>query len=234
MPGPLQGDGQLALVPGARAGLATRLDLRPLRQVAAEAVDLLVVDLDGLVGAERADLPAAPVAVVVVALVGAGAGGMRSGRLRWSVRREGRRGRVVGRCRRRGRRGGPAGGRAGRAGAGRPRLAAELAVLARALPRGSTTLSAVISRDVRFWPSRPSNSRVLKRPSTNTWLPLRRFSAARSARSPQTLTRNQSVSSTHSPVCWFLRALVDRDVELGHGPAVGRVAHLRDPRPGSR
>jgi hypothetical protein len=25
----------------------------------------------------------------------------------------------------------------------------------------------------------------------------------RSARSPQTLTRNQSVSSTHSPVCWF-------------------------------
>src|SRR6187397_2896829 len=69
--------------------------------------------------------------------------------------------------------------------------------------RSFTTLSAVISSDVRFWPSRPSNSRVLKRPSTNTRLPLRRFSAARSARSPQTLTRNQSVSSTHSPVCWF-------------------------------
>ena len=62
---------------------------------------------------------------------------------------------------------------------------------------------AVISRDVRFWPSRPSNSRVLKRPSTKTLLPLRRLSAMRSARSPQTLTRNQSVSSTHSPVCWF-------------------------------
>ena len=32
---------------------------------------------------------------------------------------------------------------------------------------------------------------------------LRRFSAVRSARSPQTVTRNQSVASTHSPVCWF-------------------------------
>ena len=26
----------------------------------------------------------------------------------------------------------------------------------------------------------------------------------RSARSPQTVTRNQSVASTHSLVCWFL------------------------------
>src|SRR4029079_5237350 len=39
---------QLALVGGARAGLAARLDLRPLRQVAPEAVHFLVVDLDRL------------------------------------------------------------------------------------------------------------------------------------------------------------------------------------------
>ena len=89
------------------------------------------------------------------------------------------------------------------------------------------TLSAVTSSDVRFWPSWPSNSRVRKRPSTKTRLPLRSCSAARSARSPKTLTRNQSVSSIHSPVCWFLRALVDGDAELGHGLAGGRVAHLR-------
>ena len=43
--GALERDGQLALVLGARAGLAARLDLGALRQVAAEAVDLLVVDL---------------------------------------------------------------------------------------------------------------------------------------------------------------------------------------------
>ena len=64
----LLGDGQLALVPGARAGLPARLDLGALREVAAEAVDLLVVDGDGLVGAERAHLAAAAVAIEVVAL----------------------------------------------------------------------------------------------------------------------------------------------------------------------
>jgi len=68
--GALESDRQLALVAGARAGLASRLDLGPLRQVAAEAVDLLVVDLDGLVGAERADLATASIAVEVVALLG--------------------------------------------------------------------------------------------------------------------------------------------------------------------
>ena len=61
-------DGQLALVPGARAGLAARLDLGALGQVAAEAVDLLVVDGDGLVRAERAHLAAAAVTIEVVAL----------------------------------------------------------------------------------------------------------------------------------------------------------------------
>ena len=68
--GPLEGDRQLALVRGAGAGLAARLDLGALGEVAAEAVDLLVVDRDRLVGAEGADLPAPAIAVVVVALLG--------------------------------------------------------------------------------------------------------------------------------------------------------------------
>ena len=57
---------------GAGAGLAARLDLGALGEVAAEAVDLLVVDRDRLVGAEGADLPAPAIAVVVVALLRAG------------------------------------------------------------------------------------------------------------------------------------------------------------------
>jgi len=65
---PLQGDRQLTLMARARAGLAPGLDLGPLREVAAEPVHFLVVDLDGLVGAERADLATPSVAVVVVAL----------------------------------------------------------------------------------------------------------------------------------------------------------------------
>ena len=68
--GPLEGHRQLALVAGAGPRLATRLDLRSLREVAAEAVDLLVVDQDGLVGAEGTDLAASSIAVVVVALLG--------------------------------------------------------------------------------------------------------------------------------------------------------------------
>src|SRR5688500_9845334 len=70
--GALEGDGQLALVPRAGAGLAARLDLGPLGQVAAEAIDLLVIDERGLVGAERADLAPASVAIEVVALAGSG------------------------------------------------------------------------------------------------------------------------------------------------------------------
>src|SRR5436309_15435667 len=70
--GALERDGEFPLMTGARAGLAARLDLGSLREVAAEAVDLLVVDQDGLVGAERADLAAAAVPKVVVALLGAG------------------------------------------------------------------------------------------------------------------------------------------------------------------
>src|SRR6478735_5460625 len=61
------------------------------------------------------------------------------------------------------------------------------------------TLSEMTSSDVRFSPSLPSNSRDLKRPSTKTLLPLRSCSAARSARSPKTLTRNQSVPSSTQP-----------------------------------
>src|SRR6478736_2507674 len=70
VPGTLEGDRQLALVTGAGAGLAARLDLGALGQVAAEAVDLLVVDLRGLVGAERADLATAAIAIEVIALLG--------------------------------------------------------------------------------------------------------------------------------------------------------------------
>ena len=61
------------------------------------------------------------------------------------------------------------------------------------------TLSAVTSSEVRFWPSLPSYSRVLKRPSTKTRLPLRSCSATRSARSPKMLTRYQSVPSSTQP-----------------------------------
>src|SRR4051794_37234016 len=50
--GTLQRHGQLALMLGAGAGLAARLDLGSLRQVSAEPVDFLVVDLGRLVGAE--------------------------------------------------------------------------------------------------------------------------------------------------------------------------------------
>jgi hypothetical protein len=65
---PFQSNRQLSLVAGTGAGLPSRLDLRPLGEVASEAVDLLVVDLDGLVGAERADLAASSIAVEVIAL----------------------------------------------------------------------------------------------------------------------------------------------------------------------
>src|ERR671923_645899 len=56
---------QHSLVTRAGSGLSTRLDLRALREVAPEAVDLLVVDALRLVDAEVADLPAPSVAVVV-------------------------------------------------------------------------------------------------------------------------------------------------------------------------
>src|ERR1700741_4806605 len=79
--GSLERDTQLALMSGAGAGLPSRLDLGPLREVAAEAVDLLVVDLDGLVGAEGADLAATSVAVEVVALARPGGWHRSSGLL---------------------------------------------------------------------------------------------------------------------------------------------------------
>ena len=57
--GPLQGDGQHALVAGAGAGLAARLDLAAVGNVAAQLARVLVVDLVNLVDAERTDAPAA-------------------------------------------------------------------------------------------------------------------------------------------------------------------------------
>ena len=83
MPRSLERDGQLTLVAGTRAGLAPWLDLGALGQVAAEAVDLLVIDLDRLVGAEGADLATASIAIEVVALLGSDRGRHTSG-ISWS------------------------------------------------------------------------------------------------------------------------------------------------------
>src|SRR5690606_32673013 len=60
LPGPLDGPGQLALVPGAVARNAPRQDLGPLRQVPAQAAGLLVVDVIDLVHAEGANFLLAP------------------------------------------------------------------------------------------------------------------------------------------------------------------------------
>src|SRR5207253_1935029 len=65
VPGPLQRRGQHALMSRARTGLPAWLDLRPLGEITAEAVDLLVVDALRLVDAEVADLATTPIAVVV-------------------------------------------------------------------------------------------------------------------------------------------------------------------------
>ncbi len=56
MPRSLDRDGQRALVPGAGAELAARLDLASLGDVAAQARSVLVVDLPDLVDTESADL----------------------------------------------------------------------------------------------------------------------------------------------------------------------------------
>ena len=56
MPRSLDRDGQRALVPGAGAELAARLDLASLGDVAAQARRVLVVDLADLVDTEPADL----------------------------------------------------------------------------------------------------------------------------------------------------------------------------------
>ncbi len=56
MPRSLDRDRQRALVPGAGAELATRLDLASLGDVAAQARSVLVVDLPDLVDTESADL----------------------------------------------------------------------------------------------------------------------------------------------------------------------------------
>jgi hypothetical protein len=58
MPRSLDRGGQRALVPGAGAELAARLDLASLGDVAAQARRVLVVDLPDLVDTEPADLAA--------------------------------------------------------------------------------------------------------------------------------------------------------------------------------
>ena len=56
MPGPLQGHRKAALVLRAGSRLPPGLDLAPVRQVPAEAPDLLVINMIDLVYAEGADL----------------------------------------------------------------------------------------------------------------------------------------------------------------------------------
>ena len=56
VPGSLNRHGQRPLVPGAGAQLPARLDLAPLREVAAQARNVLVVNDLHVVHAERADL----------------------------------------------------------------------------------------------------------------------------------------------------------------------------------
>src|SRR5215218_1945422 len=58
----LDGDGQRSLVPGTGAELASRFDLAPLRQMAAEVPEVLVVHHVDVVGAKRANLAARRVA----------------------------------------------------------------------------------------------------------------------------------------------------------------------------
>src|SRR5690606_3612689 len=60
LPGPLDGHGQLALVPGAVAGDAPRQHLGPLGQEAAQAAGFLIIDAVDFVDAERANLSSAP------------------------------------------------------------------------------------------------------------------------------------------------------------------------------
>ena len=60
VPGALDGSSQSALVFGARAGLATRLDLAPLREKPSRGRDVLVVDLPALVQAECTYLAPGP------------------------------------------------------------------------------------------------------------------------------------------------------------------------------
>ena len=78
VPRSLQRGRQHPLMAGAGAGLASRLDLRSLAQVAAEPVDFLVVDALGLVDAEVAHLASASIAVEVRRLA-AGSGACHAG-----------------------------------------------------------------------------------------------------------------------------------------------------------
>jgi hypothetical protein len=63
----LDGDGQSALVLGARSSLPAVFDLATICQEAAERRDILVVDYFGLFQTERADLLPALVATAAVA-----------------------------------------------------------------------------------------------------------------------------------------------------------------------
>ena len=77
VPGPLQGDGEAALVLGAGARLAARLDLPAVRQIATELRNVLVVDLADVVDAEGADLAPGDIAAMPLPLRPGGSRGAR-------------------------------------------------------------------------------------------------------------------------------------------------------------
>src|SRR5829696_3056499 len=76
-------------------------------------------------------------------------------------------------------------------------------------PPRNWTASATISTLWRLLPSRASHSRHSRRPSSATGRPLERKRAQFSPWAPQTVTSKKLGLSSHSPVAWFLRRVLD-------------------------
>src|SRR5215218_9913797 len=76
-------------------------------------------------------------------------------------------------------------------------------------PPRNWTASATISTLWRLLPSWASHSRHSRRPSSATGRPLERKRAQFSPWAPQTVTSKKLGLSSHSPVAWFLRRVLD-------------------------
>src|SRR5215207_9915073 len=76
-------------------------------------------------------------------------------------------------------------------------------------PPRNCTASATISTLWRLLPSCASHSRHSRRPSSATGRPLERKRAQFSPWAPQTVTSKKLGLSSHSPVAWFLRRVLD-------------------------
>src|SRR5215210_8081924 len=76
-------------------------------------------------------------------------------------------------------------------------------------PPRNCTASATISTLWRLLPSCASHSRHSRRPSRATGRPLERKRAQFSPCAPQTVTSKKLGLSSHSPVAWFLRRVLD-------------------------